>query len=82
MAIEITNNYSNYTSGYANAANSKKQAAESKAATQKSSIGESGLSKRAQALLEKLRKRHGGRGASGHMDGGREGSGVCHIRIQ
>ena len=56
MAIEITNNYSNYTSGYANAANSKKQAAESKAATQKSSIGESGLSKRAQALLEKLRK--------------------------
>ena len=56
MSMEITNNYSNYTSGYANAANSKKQAAESKAATQKSSIGESGLSKRAQALLEKLRK--------------------------
>ena len=56
MPIEITNNYSNYTSGYANAVNSKKQAAESKAATQKSSISESGLSKRAQALLEKLRK--------------------------
>lgn len=33
MPIEITNNYSNYTSGYANAVNSKKQAAESKAAT-------------------------------------------------
>ena len=56
MPMEITNNYSNYTSGYANAANSRKQAAESKAATQKSSIGESGLSKGAQALLEKLRK--------------------------
>lgn len=25
MAMEITNNYSNYTSGYASAANSRKQ---------------------------------------------------------
>ncbi len=56
MAMEITNNYSNYTSGYASAANSRKQAAESKAAAQTGSIGEAGLSKGAQALLEKLRK--------------------------
>lgn len=56
MAMEITNNYSNYTSGYASAANNKKQTAESKAATQTGSIGEAGLSKGAQALLEKLRK--------------------------
>ena len=54
--MEITNNYSNYTSGYASAANSRKQAAESKAAAQTGSIGEAGLSKGAQALLEKLRK--------------------------
>ena len=56
MAMEITNTYSNYTSGYASAANSRKQAAESKAAAQTGSIGEAGLSKGAQALLEKLRK--------------------------
>ena len=56
MAMEITNNYSNYTSGYASAANSRKQTTESKAATQTDSIGEAGLSKGAQALLEKLRK--------------------------
>ena len=56
MAMEITNNYSNYTSGYASAANSRKQTAESKAAAQTGSIGEAGLSKGAQALLEKLRK--------------------------
>lgn len=54
--MEITNNYSNYTSAYANAANSRKQTAESKAAAQTGSIGEAGLSKGAQALLEKLRK--------------------------
>lgn len=59
MAIEITNNYSNYTSGYASAANSRKQTAESKAAAQTGSIGEAGLSKGAQALLEKLRKSYG-----------------------
>ena len=57
--MEITNNYSNYTSGYASAANSRKQAAESKAAAQTGSIGEAGLSKGAQALLEKLRKSYG-----------------------
>ena len=56
MAMEITNNYSNYTSGYVSAANSRKQTAESKAAAQTGSIGEAGLSKGAQALLEKLRK--------------------------
>lgn len=56
MAMEITNNYSNYTNGYASAANSRKQTAESKAAAQTGSIGEAGLSKGAQALLEKLRK--------------------------
>ncbi len=56
MAMEITNNYSNYTSGYASAANSRRQTAESKAAAQTGSIGEAGLSKGAQALLEKLRK--------------------------
>lgn len=56
MAMEITNNYSNYISGYASAANSRKQTAESKAAAQTGSIGEAGLSKGAQALLEKLRK--------------------------
>ena len=59
MAMEITNNYSNYTSGYASAANSRKQTAESKAAAQTGSIGEAGLSKGAQALLEKLRKSYG-----------------------
>ena len=57
MSMEITNNYSNYTSGYASATNSKKQTAESKASAQTGSIGEAGLSKGAQALLEKLRKR-------------------------
>lgn len=56
MSMEITNNYSNYTSAYANAANSRKQTAESKAAAQTGSIGEAGLSKGAQALLEKLKK--------------------------
>jgi len=45
MSMEITNNYSNYTSAYANAANSRKQTAESKAAAQTGSIGEAGLSK-------------------------------------
>ena len=59
MSMEITNNYSNYTSAYANAANSRKQTAESKAAAQTGSIGEAGLSKGAQALLEKLRKSYG-----------------------
>ncbi len=49
-------NYSNYTSVYISAANSKKQTAESKAATQTGSVGEEGLSKGVQALLEKLRK--------------------------
>ena len=56
MSMEITNNYSNYTSGYASDANSRKQTAESKAAAQTGSIGEAVLSKGAQALLEKLRK--------------------------
>ena len=56
MSMEITNNYSNYTSGYASATNSKKQTAESNASAQTGSIGEAGLSKGAQALLEKLRK--------------------------
>lgn len=56
MSMEITSNCSNYTSAYANAANSKKQTAESKASAQTGSIGEAGLSKGAQALLEKLRK--------------------------
>ena len=56
MAMEITNNYSNYTSGYVSAANSRKQTAESQTAAQTGSIGEAGLSKGAQALLEKLRK--------------------------
>ena len=60
MAMEITGNYSNYASSYAGTANSKKQAAESKETTQTSSIGETGLSKGAQALLEKLRKSYGG----------------------
>lgn len=59
MAMEISSNYSSYASSYANAANSKKQTAESKAATQTGSIGEAGLSKKAQALLEKLRKTYG-----------------------
>ena len=56
MSMEITNNYSYYTSSYNNAVNSKKQATESKSATQTGSIGEAGLSQKAQALLEKLRK--------------------------
>lgn len=55
MAMEFSSNYSSY----ANAANSKKQAAENKAATQTDSIGEAGLSHKAQALLEKLRKSYG-----------------------
>lgn len=55
MAMEFSSNYSSY----ANAANSKKQTAENKAATQTDSIGEAGLSPKAQALLEKLRKTHG-----------------------
>ncbi len=59
MAMEISSNYSSYASSYANAANSKKQTAESKAATQTGSIGEAGLSKKAQSLLEKLRKTYG-----------------------
>ncbi len=56
MAMEITNNYSNYTSGYASAANNRKQTAESKVTTQTGSICEAELSKGAQVLLEKLRK--------------------------
>lgn len=56
MVMEIINNYSNYTSGYASAANSRKQMAESKATAQTGSIGEAGLSKGAQALLEKLQR--------------------------
>ena len=59
MSMEITNNYSYYTSSYNNAVNSKKQATESKSATQTGSIGEAGLSQKAQALLEKLRKSYG-----------------------
>lgn len=55
MAMEFSSNYSSY----ANAANSKQQTAENKAATQTDSIGEAGLSPKAQALLEKLRKTHG-----------------------
>lgn len=47
MSMEITNNYSNYTSSYNNAVNSKKQATESKSATQTGSIGEAGLSQKA-----------------------------------
>lgn len=54
--LEITSNYSSYASGYAGAAGGKKKAAEGRAATQTGSIGESGLSQKAQALLEKLRK--------------------------
>ena len=48
MAMEISSNYSSYASGYAGAADSRKKAA----ATQTGSIGESGLSQKAQALLE------------------------------
>ncbi|MDE7253130.1 MAG: hypothetical protein K2O32_09335 [Acetatifactor sp.] len=59
MAMEISNNYSNYASSYANAANSKKQTTSGKAVTQPGSIGEAGLSQKAQALLEKLRKTYG-----------------------
>ena len=55
MAMEITSNYSNYASGYAGATDGRKKAA----ATQTVSIGESGLSQKAQALLEKLRKTYG-----------------------
>ena len=55
MAMEISSNYSSYASGYAGAADSRKKAA----ATQTGSIGESGLSQKAQALLEKLRKTYG-----------------------
>ncbi len=51
----ISSNYSSYASGYAGAADSRKKAA----ATQTGSIGESGLSQKAQALLEKLRKTYG-----------------------
>ncbi len=43
MVMEITNNHTSYISGYASAANSKKQTAESKAATQMGGIGETGL---------------------------------------
>lgn len=39
MAMEITNNYSNYTSGYASAANSRKQTAESKGKSGKDKAG-------------------------------------------
>ncbi|MBD5537724.1 MAG: hypothetical protein HDQ99_21130 [Lachnospiraceae bacterium] len=56
--MEISSNYSNYASSYANATNSKKQVAEGKETTQTGSIGEAGLSKNAQALLEKLRKNY------------------------
>ena len=56
MSMEISSNYSSYVSSYSSATNSRKQTAESKAAAQTGSIGEAGLSKGAQALLEKLRK--------------------------
>lgn len=59
MAMEISSNYNNYADHYANVVNSKKKAAGSKASTQTDSIGEAGLSKKAQALLEKLRKSYG-----------------------
>ncbi len=59
MSLEISSNYSNYASGYADAANSKKQASGSKAAARVGSAGEMGLSKGAQALLEKLRRNYG-----------------------
>lgn len=59
MAMEISNNYSNYANSYTNAANSKKQTTSGKAVTQQGSIGEAGLSQKAQALLEKLRKTYG-----------------------
>ncbi len=55
MAMEITSNYSSYASGYAGAADGRKKTA----ATQTGSIGESGLSQKAQALLEKLRNTYG-----------------------
>lgn len=59
MAMEISSNYSNYAGSYASAANNKKQTAASRATAQTGSVGETGLSKKAQALLEKLRKTHG-----------------------
>lgn len=59
MSLEISGNYSNYASGYADAVNSKKQASGSKAAARAGSAGEMGLSKGAQALLEKLRRNYG-----------------------
>lgn len=59
MAMEIGSNYNSYTSSYANAANSKKQVTGNKETTQTGSIGETGLSKKAQVLLEKLRKTYG-----------------------
>ena len=62
MAMEISSNYSSYASGYAGAADSRKKAA----ATQTGSIGESGLSQKAQALLEKLRDRKSTRLNSSH----------------
>ncbi len=55
MAMEITSNYSSYASGYVGAADGRKKTA----ATQTGSIGESGLSQKAQVLLEKLRKTYG-----------------------
>ena len=59
MAMEISSDYSSYASGYAGAADSRKRTAEGKAAAQTGSIGESGLSQKAQVLLEKLRKTYG-----------------------
>lgn len=59
MAMEINRIYSNYASSYTNAVNGKKQTTESKDSTQTKSIGEAGLSQKAQALLEKLRSNYG-----------------------
>ncbi len=70
MAMEINGNlldysvkkqnYSSYASGYAGAADGRKKTAEGRAATQTGSIGESGLSQKAQAFLEKLRNTYSG----------------------
>lgn len=60
MALEISNNYNSYTDRYANTTASKKQAAESKAAANRTgSASEKELSQKAQDLLEKLRKTYG-----------------------
>lgn len=60
MAMTISSNYSSYASGYSSVTNSKKiEATETKENAQASSIGESVLSQKAQALLDKLRKTYG-----------------------